>query len=112
MSLVERHSITIRGQGEKSMIFLHGYGCDQNIWRLLTPYFERSHSLVLYDQMGAGKSDLRAYDKASGKEVGAVPLPTKVTGSPMTYMVAGIQYVAVAVSGNGLPGRLVSYRLS
>ena len=64
MSLVERHGITIRGQGEKAMIFVHGYGCDQNIWRLLTPYFERSHSLVLYDQMGAGKSDLRAYDKA------------------------------------------------
>jgi quinoprotein glucose dehydrogenase len=54
---------------------------------------------------------LRAYDKARGKEVGAVPLPTKVTGSPMTYVVEGVQYVAVAVSGNGLPGRLVSYRL-
>ena len=54
---------------------------------------------------------LRAYDKRTGKEVGAVPLPTRVTGSPMTYMHNGVQYVAVAVSG-GMPGRLVAFRLS
>jgi quinoprotein glucose dehydrogenase len=53
---------------------------------------------------------LRAYDKATGKEVGAVPLPTRVTGSPMTYMHNGAQYIAVAVSG-GMPGRLVGLRL-
>jgi quinoprotein glucose dehydrogenase len=53
---------------------------------------------------------LRAYDKATGKEVGAVPLPTRVTGSPMTYSVDGAQYIAVAVSG-GMPGQLVSFRL-
>ena len=53
---------------------------------------------------------LRAYDKATGREVGAVPLPTKVTGSPMTYSVDGAQYIAVAVSG-GMPGQLVGFRL-
>ena len=54
---------------------------------------------------------LRAYDKATGKEVGAVRLPTRVTGSPMTYAVNGVQYVAVPVSGFGEPGRLVAYKL-
>ncbi len=54
---------------------------------------------------------LRAYDKATGKEVGAVRLPTRVTGSPMTYAVNGDQYVAVAVSGFGEPGRLVAFKL-
>lgn len=63
MSLVERHSITTHGQGEKTMVFVHGYGCDQNIWRLLTPFFTHSHALVLYDQAGAGNSDLGAYDR-------------------------------------------------
>jgi quinoprotein glucose dehydrogenase len=52
---------------------------------------------------------LRAYDKATGKEVGAVPLPARVTGSPMTYMHNGVQYIAIAVSGP--PGRLVGFRL-
>jgi len=54
---------------------------------------------------------LRAYDKKTGREVAAVPLPSRVSGSPMTYMVGGKQYVAVAVSGSGANGQLVSFRL-
>ena len=54
---------------------------------------------------------LRAYDKVTGKEVGAVRMATRVTGSPMTYMVDGKQYIAVAISSPGMPGQLVSYRL-
>jgi quinoprotein glucose dehydrogenase len=54
---------------------------------------------------------LRAYDKATGKEVGAVYMPAPQTGSPMTYMVNGRQYIVVAVSGAGFPGELVAYRL-
>ncbi len=64
MSLMERHRITIRGGDTKPLIFVHGYGCDQNIWRLLTPYFKPDHTVVLYDQAGAGKWDPRDYDKA------------------------------------------------
>ncbi|HEY4078774.1 MAG TPA: PQQ-binding-like beta-propeller repeat protein [Rhizomicrobium sp.] len=54
---------------------------------------------------------LRAYDKRTGKEVGAVRLPTKVTGSPMTYALNGTQFIAVPVSGSGLPGQLLSFSL-
>ena len=63
MSLVQRHAISILGRGQTPMIFLHGYGCNQSIWRLMTPYFEDTYKLVLYDQMGAGNSDLSCYDK-------------------------------------------------
>ena len=54
---------------------------------------------------------LRAYDKATGAEVGAVFMPTGQSGSPMTYMVDGVQYVVVAVSGSGYPGELLTFRL-
>ena len=54
---------------------------------------------------------LRAYDKATGTEVGAVFMPTGQSGSPMTYMVDGVQYVVVAVSGSGYPGELLAFRL-
>lgn len=54
---------------------------------------------------------LRAYDKATGRELGAVRIPGRVTGSPMTYSVGGKQYVAVAVGVPGEPAELVSYRL-
>ncbi len=54
---------------------------------------------------------LRAYDKATGAEVGAVYMPAPQTGSPMTYSVAGTQYIAVAVSGPGFAGELLVYKL-
>ena len=54
---------------------------------------------------------LRAYDKATGAEAGAVFMPAPQTGSPMTYSVNGTQYIAVAVSGPGFPGELLVYKL-
>ena len=54
---------------------------------------------------------LRAYDKATGKEVGAVYMPAPQTGTPMTYMLNGRQYIVVAVSGTGYSGELIAFRL-
>ena len=54
---------------------------------------------------------LRAYDKATGREVGAVYMPAPQTGSPMTYMLGGKQYIVIAVSGPGYSGELVAYAL-
>jgi quinoprotein glucose dehydrogenase len=54
---------------------------------------------------------LRAYDKATGEERGAVYMPAQQTGSPMTYMHEGRQYLVVAISQGGFPGELVAYRL-
>ncbi len=60
---------------------------------------------------GARGAMLRAYDKATGKEVGAVYLPAPQTGSPMTYMLNGRQYIVVAVSGAGYSGELIAFRV-
>jgi len=54
---------------------------------------------------------LRAYDKATGKDAGAVLMPARQSGSPMTYMLNGRQYIVVAVGGGGVPGELVAFRL-
>ena len=54
---------------------------------------------------------LRAYDKASGKEVGAVWMPAPQSGSPMTYMLNGKQYIVVAVSGGNYSGEYIAYSL-
>jgi quinoprotein glucose dehydrogenase len=53
---------------------------------------------------------LRAYDKATGADIGTVSMPAPQTGSPMTYMVGGRQYLAIAVSGPGFPGELIVFR--
>jgi quinoprotein glucose dehydrogenase len=54
---------------------------------------------------------LRAYDKATGKDAGAVFMPAGQTGSPMTYMLNGQQYIVVAVGGQGFPAELLAYKL-
>ena len=54
---------------------------------------------------------LRAYDKNTGADAGAVPMPGAQTGSPMTYMLGGKQYIVVASSSSIRPGELVAYRL-
>jgi len=55
---------------------------------------------------------LRAYEKATGKEAGAVYIPAPQTGSPMTYMVSGKQYIVVAVSGGNYTGELIAFTLA
>jgi sigma-B regulation protein RsbQ len=45
------------------MLFAHGFGCDQNMWRWVAPAFQPSHRVVLFDHVGAGKSDTSAYDR-------------------------------------------------
>jgi quinoprotein glucose dehydrogenase len=54
---------------------------------------------------------LRAYDKATGREVAAVQMPAPQSGSPMTYMLGGRQYLVVAISGPGYSGELLALRL-
>src|SRR5262249_29659904 len=59
------------------------------------------------DAQGRNGAMMRAYDKATGKEAGAVFMPTGQTGSPKTYMVNGKQYIVIAVGGPNFPGELV-----
>jgi quinoprotein glucose dehydrogenase len=60
---------------------------------------------------GARGAMLRAYDKATGQEVGVVYMPAPQSGSPMTYMHNGRQYIVVAVSGGSYPGEYIAFRL-
>jgi sigma-B regulation protein RsbQ len=60
--LAERHNVHISGSGPRAMVFAHGFGCDQNMWRFVAPAFEDKYTVVLFDHIGAGGSDLSAYD--------------------------------------------------
>jgi sigma-B regulation protein RsbQ len=65
-ALVEvRSNVRVHGpEGARPMVFAHGYGCDQNMWRFVEPAFRANHRTVLFDHLGAGGSDLSAYDPA------------------------------------------------
>jgi sigma-B regulation protein RsbQ len=63
MSALQRHNVKVSGSGEQLMIFAHGFGCDQHMWHFVAPAFEDTYRVVLFDSIGAGQSDLTAYDR-------------------------------------------------
>ena len=63
MSVLARNNVTLSGDPDcPPMMFAHGFGCDQNMWRFVAPAFESEYRVVLFDHVGAGGSDLAAYD--------------------------------------------------
>lgn len=62
--VLERNNVNINGRGERTMMFAHGFGCDQHMWRGVAQAFEADFRTVLFDHVGAGRSDLGAYDSA------------------------------------------------
>jgi len=63
MSTFRKHNINIVGSGKKTMLLAHGYGCDQVMWRFLSRAFQDEYRIVLFDHVGAGRSDLSAYTR-------------------------------------------------
>jgi sigma-B regulation protein RsbQ len=63
MTALERNNVTVHGRPDgPPMLFAHGFGCDQNMWRFVWPAFADRHRIVLFDYVGAGRSDASAYD--------------------------------------------------
>lgn len=60
--VLRRNNVKVSGKGTQPMLFAHGFGCDQNMWRFVTGAFEDNYKLVLFDYVGSGGSDLSAYD--------------------------------------------------
>jgi len=64
MSVLKRNNVNVVGSGAAAMMFAHGFGCDQNMWRLIVPSYAGRYRCVLFDLVGSGGSDLSAYDPA------------------------------------------------
>lgn len=60
--IAARNNVRVFGKGRQPMLFAHGFGCDQNMWRFITPAFENDFQIILFDYVGAGKSDTSAYN--------------------------------------------------
>ena len=60
--VVKRNNVKVSGRGTRPMLFAHGFGCDQTMWRYLTPAFEDDYRVVLFDYVGSGRSDVSNYD--------------------------------------------------
>jgi sigma-B regulation protein RsbQ len=64
MSVGLRNNVTVSGTGPTSLVFAHGFGCDQVVWRFMAPAFEARYRVIAFDLVGSGKSDLSAYDRS------------------------------------------------
>jgi sigma-B regulation protein RsbQ len=62
MDPLSRHNVNVSGRGGRFMMFAHGFGCDQNMWRFVAPEFEETHRIVLFDHVGCGQADGSSYD--------------------------------------------------
>src|SRR5512133_798565 len=58
---IARNNVHVNGSGDRAMLFAHGFGCDQNMWRFVAPAFEADYQVVLFDHVGAGRSDATAW---------------------------------------------------
>jgi len=64
MDVIRRNAVKVIGSGEETVMFAHGYGCDQNMWRHVVPAFSQDYRIVLFDYVGSGLSDTTAFDLA------------------------------------------------
>jgi sigma-B regulation protein RsbQ len=62
MGVLKRNNVNTFGSGDRTLLFAHGYGCDQSMWRYVTPFFP-GYRIVLFDYVGSGDSDALAFDQ-------------------------------------------------
>jgi len=63
MTATHRNNVRVTGSGPRTLMFAHGYGCDQSMWRHVLPAFESDFNVVAFDYVGSGSSDASAFDK-------------------------------------------------
>lgn len=63
MSAILRNNVKVSGNGSRTLMFAHGYGCDQNMWRAVAPGFEDEFTVIVFDYVGSGQSDLTAFNR-------------------------------------------------
>jgi sigma-B regulation protein RsbQ len=63
MSSRQKNNVTVLGRGTRPILFAHGFGCDQNMWRYVVPAFTADYKVILFDHVGAGNSDISAFDR-------------------------------------------------
>ena len=113
MTVKDRNNVKILGRGEQTMIFAHGYGCDQNMWRMMTPAFEEKYRVILFDLVGCGRSDLSAYDRKKygslqGHADDVLEILAEFSVGPAVFVGHSVSAMIGLLAGVAEPGRFAS----
>ena len=115
MTVLARNNVRVSGAGERAMMFAHGFGCDQAMWRLVSPAFEDHFKVITFDHVGSGGSDLTAYDPGKYSRLEAYAEDIVEIGRELAlqdavfvgHSVAAMMGVLASVHAPGLFGKLV-----
>jgi sigma-B regulation protein RsbQ len=92
----------------RPLVFMHGYGCDQSMWRFVAPAFDRDYRVILYDQLGFGRSDVTTwrelrYSSLSGYADDLVELVEALELPPTTVVAHSMAATVAAIAANRRP---------
>jgi sigma-B regulation protein RsbQ len=109
LDVVARNNVTIIGSG-RPMVFAHGFGCSQDMWRKVAPHFAETHQVILFDHVGAGGSDLSAYrpgkyDSLDGYASDVVDILEELDLTDVVFVGHSVGAVIGMLASNRVPSR-------
>lgn len=112
MSILERNNVHVTGDGDTTIVFAHGFGCDQNMWRFIAPSYEGRFRVVLFDLVGSGMSDLSAYDPSKydslqGYADDVVEMIDEVATGPVMFVGHSVSAMIGMLADLQAPGRFM-----
>lgn len=113
MSVRFRNNVQVGGSGRTSMVFAHGFGCDQSMWRLLAPVYQNRFRTVLYDLTGMGGSDRSAYDRKKhaslhGHAEDLLDILETCTDGPVVFVGHSVGATIGMLAANARPERFLA----
>lgn len=110
MSILERNNVRVTGQGPGTIVFAHGFGCDQNMWRFIAPAYQDRYRVVLFDLVGSGLSDLGAYDRSKydslhGHAGDVLEILDEVAAGPVVFVGHSVSAMIGLLADLQAPGR-------
>ncbi|QCI11921.1 alpha/beta hydrolase [Pseudomonas putida] len=114
MSLQQRNNVHLSGSGNATLVFSHGFGCDHSMWKFLLPHFQERFRVVTYDLVGAGQSDLRAYDREKydslwGYAQDLTDIVNELAVGPVIHVGHSVSAMIGALADRQQPGRIAAH---
>jgi len=113
MDFQKRNNVTVAGNGATTMVFAHGFGCDQSMWRYLLPAFAERYTTVVFDLVGSGGSDLGAYELAKyaslqGYADDLLEIITQFADGPVIFVGHSVSAMVGLLAANARPERFLA----
>ena len=114
MNVLKRNNVQVAGDGPATLVFAHGFGCDQNMWRLLAPHYAARYRTVLFDLVGSGMSDLAAYDRRKydtlhGYAGDVLELIDASAAGPVVFVGHSVSAMIGLLAGIAAPERIAAH---